>query len=558
MSATARAPRQSRLAWLDALRGFAALCVVFDHGSTLLLLPVRSFLYQWFNLGQYGVFVFFLVSGYIVPASLERKGSVRGFWISRAFRLYPMFLAGLLLSAVAYKTGHGTIANAGAHRLTAVLGWLFMLQNLNAGLNVPVVTWTLSYEMVFYLLLAGLFSWGVHRRSGWYATAFAVGAVALGGVLPMSALGHWSSGPGAGPLVLNAVTDVLILAGLVFAMSSRSRLVKYGTSLAALVAMVLLTFNQSYPYPWEGCTILALMFAGTLIYRAEQYYLSYPRGGDRSTPRGGTTPLHPPVMGGCAPPIPPAAGTAPRPRRPRTVAEAKSWWLPSAGAAKTAAPGPRGVVAGAKSWWLLSAGAARTAAPGPRGVVAEAKSWWCGVQRRHAPLLSAVVVVLVLVLVTWAGVWHGARHGHHWQLQWATSVLLAGATFGIGLAVRRWRVPRWCAWLGMISYSVYLLHPLVFNAYRSIPALHRPHAMWGQVLFFAGLLAVIIGLSALTYYLIEMPMQRLGHRVAARFPNTTGTPSGDGSSALDDGAADAASRSASSSTAVAGGSGGSP
>ena len=115
MSQTAATNHERRLAWLDALRGFAALCVVFDHGSTLLLLPVRSFLYQWFNLGQYGVFVFFLVSGYIVPASLERKGSVRGFWISRAFRLYPMFLLALVLSAVAYETGHGTVANAGAH-----------------------------------------------------------------------------------------------------------------------------------------------------------------------------------------------------------------------------------------------------------------------------------------------------------------------------------------------------------------------------------------------------------------------------------------------------------
>src|SRR5579859_5107277 len=113
MSATTPSPPGRRLAWLDALRGFAALCVVFDHGSTLLLLPVRTFLYHWFNLGQYGVFVFFLVSGYIIPASLERKGSVRGFWISRAFRLYPMFLVALVLSAVAYKTGHGTIGNAG-------------------------------------------------------------------------------------------------------------------------------------------------------------------------------------------------------------------------------------------------------------------------------------------------------------------------------------------------------------------------------------------------------------------------------------------------------------
>jgi peptidoglycan/LPS O-acetylase OafA/YrhL len=247
MSQTAATNHERRLAWLDALRGFAALCVVFDHGSTLLLLPVRSFLYQWLNLGQYGVFVFFLVSGYIVPASLERKGSVRGFWISRAFRLYPMFLLVLVLSAVAYKTGHGTVANAGAHPAAAVLGWLFMMQNLAAGLNVPVVTWTLSYEMVFYLLLAGLFSWGVHRRSGWYAAAFAVGALALGGVLPMAALGHWSNRPGQGPLIVNAITDALLLAGLGLTVLSRSRLSRAGASLAALVALVLVTFNQGYP-----------------------------------------------------------------------------------------------------------------------------------------------------------------------------------------------------------------------------------------------------------------------------------------------------------------------
>jgi peptidoglycan/LPS O-acetylase OafA/YrhL len=457
MSQTAATNHERRLAWLDALRGFAALCVVFDHGSTLLLLPVRSFLYQWLNLGQYGVFVFFLVSGYIVPASLERKGSVRGFWISRAFRLYPMFLLVLVLSAVAYKTGHGTVANAGEHPAAAVLGWLFMMQNLTAGLNVPVVTWTLSYEMVFYLLLAGLFSWGVHRRSGWYATAFAVGALALGGVLPMAALGHWSNRPGEGPLIVNAITDALLLAGLGLTVLSRSRLSRVGASLAALVALVLVTFNQGYPYPWSGCVILALMFTGTLIYR---------------------------VWGDSAP-----------------------------------------------------------------------QRRWAGL--RGSRWATGGFVVLVFVVLTVAGDWHGAHYGYHWQVQWTTSVLLAGATFGVGLAVRRLRIPRWCAWLGVISYSVYLLHPLVFDAYRSVPVFHRKHTMPDQFLFFAGLLAVIIGLSALTYYLVEKPMQRLGRRVAAWAGYATETGSVDGAS-TPDGAPPAASRSASSSTAVAGGSGGSP
>jgi peptidoglycan/LPS O-acetylase OafA/YrhL len=453
MSETAATKQGSRLAWLDALRGFAALCVVFDHGSTLLLLPVRSFLYQWLNLGQYGVFVFFLVSGYIVPASLERKGSIRGFWISRAFRLYPMFLVALVLSAVAYETGHGTVANAGKHPVAALLGWLFMLQNLIAGLNVPVVVWTLSYEMVFYLLLAALFSWGIHRRSGWYGMGFAVGAVALGGVLPMAALGSWSRDTGHEQLALNGITDALVLIGLVLAVQSRPLLAKAGTTVAAAVALVLVTFNQTYPYPWSGCVILALMFTGTLIYRV----------------------------------------------------------------------------------W----GSEGTQIP------------------RLSRAATAVVVVLVFGLVTVGGVWHGARYGHHWQVQWVTSVLLAGATFGLGLLVRRVRIPRWCGWLGMISYSVYLLHPIVFDAYRSIPVLHRTHTMPDQVLFFAGILVVIIALSALTYYLVEKPMQRLGRRVAARFSYATETGSGD-SAPAPDGVSAAAARSASSSTAVAGGSGGSP
>jgi peptidoglycan/LPS O-acetylase OafA/YrhL len=185
-TANAAAPKHSRLAWLDALRGFAALCVVFDHGSTLMLEPVRDFLYRWLDLGQYGVFVFFLISGYIIPASLERKGSVRGFWTSRLFRLYPMYAVALVIAAVAYETGYGTLRGAEHHPLQSVFAWLLMLPNLLTGPNVPNVTWTLSYEMVFYLLLVALFSWGVHRRSGTYATVFAIAAVALGGVLPMA------------------------------------------------------------------------------------------------------------------------------------------------------------------------------------------------------------------------------------------------------------------------------------------------------------------------------------------------------------------------------------
>src|SRR6201998_242939 len=144
MSENAAANQGSRLAWLDALRGFAALRGVFAHGSTLLLLPVRSFLYQWLDLGQYGVFVFFLVSGYIVPASLERKGSVRSFWVSRLFRLYPLYLLAVAIAVTLYMMHVGGLRGEGADPETSILSQTLMMSNVLAGQNVPNVVWSLS------------------------------------------------------------------------------------------------------------------------------------------------------------------------------------------------------------------------------------------------------------------------------------------------------------------------------------------------------------------------------------------------------------------------------
>jgi peptidoglycan/LPS O-acetylase OafA/YrhL len=451
----------ARLAWLDALRGFAALCVVFDHGSTLVLRPVRDYLYHTLDLGQYGVFVFFLVSGYIVPASLERKGSTRAFWISRAFRLYPMYAVAVVLSVIAYQTHYGNIAGAEHSPSTSIASWFVMMPNMLTGPNVPNVTWTLSYEMVFYLLLAALFSWRVHRHSGAYALTFAIGACVLGGVLPMAALQHWSRHGGPSPLTVDVTADVLIIAGIALALTGKSLLVRIGASVAALTGLTLATVNQGYPYPWSGLMILALMFTGTLIYRAEQ----------------------------------------------SQVGKLTAAWI------------------------------------------------------------AGVVVALTVA----AGLLHSSQYhlDHQWRTQWISSIVLAAATFAIGLAVRNHKIPRVAAWLGLVSYSVYLLHPLVFNAYRSIPAYRHHHGALGQTVTAAVLLAVILAASAITYYTVEKPMQRLGRWVATwgsrRRPGPFGANSrgrrarnAGNKDKADAGVSIADARSTSSSSAVAGGSGASP
>jgi peptidoglycan/LPS O-acetylase OafA/YrhL len=104
----------SRLAWLDLLRAIAALFVVFDHLSYYLLQHVRTDVYNWFDAGNYGVFVFFVISGYIIPASLERKGSVRTFWVSRLFRLYPLYLLAVGIAVMLYLMHFGSLRGEGS------------------------------------------------------------------------------------------------------------------------------------------------------------------------------------------------------------------------------------------------------------------------------------------------------------------------------------------------------------------------------------------------------------------------------------------------------------
>lgn len=447
-------PSARRLAWLDALRGFAALCVVFDHTTSLVLKPLHAFLYQWFDFGQYGVFVFFLVSGYIVPASLERKGSVRGFWISRAFRLYPLYLLAIVASAVAFQLGYGTLRGGQHHPVAAVASWLLMMPNVLSGPNVPNVTWTLSYEMAFYLLLAGLFSVRAHRHSGAYALTCGIVVVALGGVLPMAALDG-----GSGLLAarnVDILADALIIAGIALSVrGGGSGRTAVGAWLAALTGLVLLTVNQNnYPLPWSGYTILAFMFTGTLLYRAEQ------------------------------------------------------------------------------------------------GQVSKAK--------------AGVIAVVVLAMTVGGGLWHGAQHpnwttsGAQWRWQWVTTLAGAAVTFGIAMALRNRTIPRVLAWLGVISFSLYLLHPLILDAYRDVPTLHyASKSLTVQIPLAIGLVAVAIAASAVTYYLLERPMQALGRTVARRWPDQAGAASSQGGDGAGGVGVDAA-RKASITNAVAGGSGGSP
>jgi hypothetical protein len=143
---------------------------------------------------------------------------------------------------------------------------MLMMSNVLAGQNLPNVVWSLSYEMIFYLLLTALFMAQIHRRSNRYALAFGVAAVALGGLLPQAYFTDTMSSP----RVIALVAGLVVLTGLAFAVALRGMPRLVGAALAAMVGLTLLAFNGTWLFPWEALSILALMFTGTMLYRAQQ------------------------------------------------------------------------------------------------------------------------------------------------------------------------------------------------------------------------------------------------------------------------------------------------
>jgi peptidoglycan/LPS O-acetylase OafA/YrhL len=112
-------------------------------------------------LGRFGVFLFFVLSGYLITTLLcnekeqSKRVDLRRFWIRRAFRIFPVFYA--YLSVIAVITAI-SILNLNPLAIifagTYTLNYSFILSNQPLGTDYPVVGhfWTLSVEEQFYLM----------------------------------------------------------------------------------------------------------------------------------------------------------------------------------------------------------------------------------------------------------------------------------------------------------------------------------------------------------------------------------------------------------------------
>ncbi len=144
-----------RLDYLDALRGIAALMVVFTHVYAPLLGDVWLFR-ELLDIGKLGVLWFFMISGVVIPFSLRPvTDGPRRFVISRILRLYPAYWLSLLLYLTMLHLSGGFFPP-----WAQVMANATMLQALLGFDDVIGLYWTLFIELVFYALCLLLFFTG--------------------------------------------------------------------------------------------------------------------------------------------------------------------------------------------------------------------------------------------------------------------------------------------------------------------------------------------------------------------------------------------------------------
>lgn len=101
---------------------------------------------EYLSPGRVGVVAFFLVSGYVIPLSLERQ-SQRTFWIRRFFRLYPVYWLAL---AAYIALDWSTVSHARSLSPQLILLNVLMVQGAIGVATILPPGWTLGLELVFY------------------------------------------------------------------------------------------------------------------------------------------------------------------------------------------------------------------------------------------------------------------------------------------------------------------------------------------------------------------------------------------------------------------------
>jgi len=163
---------------LDVLRATAVLCVLFSHVAVLR--HWRFGIITPYELGYDGVLLFFVHTSLVLMGSLERQGErsdwVKAFYVRRAWRIYPLSIATVLLVAIVAVPA---MPQRVFHAATSfqILANIALAQNVVGVPSILGPFWSLPLEMQMYFLLPLLYVAGRRTSKGGLAVLWATGAL---------------------------------------------------------------------------------------------------------------------------------------------------------------------------------------------------------------------------------------------------------------------------------------------------------------------------------------------------------------------------------------------
>ena len=249
---------KNRSVQLDALRGVAALAVLFAHADAYDLVKSPFLTEHKIFLGHFGVALFFILSGGMIWRSIQRA-DLGTYALNRITRIAPLYFACIAFVVLAMPL----IGSYYIFNVTSETIWRHVTFTQSFGDNVSrslnPVLWTLSWEMAFYIVVPLLLLFSRWINPAWFlipavmATPWAqfVGLFAIGIALEEIRAGRSSLPRGA----------ALALAIVAFLAISRPEWVlPCGVAIAAGVL-------YAVPLPkWTGITLAPLAFVGLVSY----------------------------------------------------------------------------------------------------------------------------------------------------------------------------------------------------------------------------------------------------------------------------------------------------
>ena len=172
-----------------ALRGIASLMVFFAHllGGTAEHIYAADTVYvqliqaPW-NFGRWGVELFFVISGFVILPSVMRYAP-KDFAVRRFFRLYPLFA---VLTFIFIALNWATNEYPEMNTWTAIISGILFLNLFTGTEQLTPNAWSLTYEVIFYVLACLLFHFSFRTRQWLWSAVMAVAAIAFVVTFPIA------------------------------------------------------------------------------------------------------------------------------------------------------------------------------------------------------------------------------------------------------------------------------------------------------------------------------------------------------------------------------------